>query len=265
MFSLTKQSNHIIHIYSYIYLILDTTTVLAHVPLRSKDELNAVQNGTNGKIKKKLKRLSRDKLEEIVKKKVRKHLEAEAELIKVRKTCQELQKEVNQWKEKTERLADGFADLSKKVQNSSEKKVTVKTEGHKINVDKVTTEESSKKNGSADFLPPLPARVTSNDSLPVPSLKLTQTKAGLEVFWTYTSDHTMVASYELFAFRKTMNVKPPPNVTWMKVGDVQSIPLPIKVTLSSFKSGSTYTFAVRAKDAENRAGQFSDTETISLV
>ena len=98
--------------------------------------MNAIQNGTSGKLKKKLKRLSREKLEEIVKKKVKKYLEAESELTKLRKTCQELQKEVSQWKEKTERLADGFADLSKRVQNSSEKKITMKTESQNVNVEK---------------------------------------------------------------------------------------------------------------------------------
>ncbi len=123
------------------------------------------------KIKKNVKRLSREKLEKLVTKKVKKHLEAESELVKLQKTCQELKEEVQQYKERTEKLAKGYAYLAKLVNNPGDKKGSATSESPKI--PKGTIEVD---------IPSFPPRVTSNDSLPTPSLKLTQTKAGLEVF-----------------------------------------------------------------------------------
>eukprot|EP00092_Neocalanus_flemingeri_P023115 GFUD01025063.1.p1 GENE.GFUD01025063.1~~GFUD01025063.1.p1 ORF type:complete len:377 (-),score=34.87 GFUD01025063.1:69-1199(-) len=114
-------------------------------------------------------------------------------------------------------------------------------------------------------LPPLPQSVdTQSGSVPKPNLKLTQTQAGLEVYWTYNSglSHTLISSYELYAHQDTF--KPIAASTWKKVGDIKSIPLPIRCTLSHFKSGSTYYFVVRAKDLTGKFGQFSDVQKICL-
>ena len=113
-------------------------------------------------------------------------------------------------------------------------------------------------------LPPLPRSEVAPGSPPKPNLKLTQTPAGLEVYWTYQGgySHTLISSYELFAFQDTFKHSAP--AAWKKVGEIKSIPLPIRCTLSHFKSGSTYYFVVRAKDLKGGCGNFSDVQKISL-
>eukprot|EP00090_Calanus_glacialis_P002911 TRINITY_DN12129_c0_g1_i1.p1 TRINITY_DN12129_c0_g1~~TRINITY_DN12129_c0_g1_i1.p1 ORF type:complete len:406 (-),score=70.11 TRINITY_DN12129_c0_g1_i1:538-1755(-) len=114
-------------------------------------------------------------------------------------------------------------------------------------------------------LPPLPRSVdVQSGSPPKPNLKLTQTTAGLEVYWTYQGgfSHTQISSYELYAHQDTS--KPVAAASWKKVGDIKSIPLPIRCTLSHFKSGSTYFFVVRAKDLKGQFGKFSDVQKICL-
>jgi len=113
-------------------------------------------------------------------------------------------------------------------------------------------------------LPPLPRSDVTAGSPPKPNLKLTQTGAGLEVYWTYQGgySHTLISSYELYAFQDTF--KQSAVAAWKKVGEIKSIPLPIRCTLSHFKSGSTYYFVVRAKDLKGGFGNFSDVQKISL-
>jgi len=116
-------------------------------------------------------------------------------------------------------------------------------------------------------LPPLPASLDSQSggpSPPKPNLKLTQTAAGLEVYWTYNDGYSnkLISSYELYAHQDTS--KPLAAAAWKKVGDIKSIPLPIRCTLSHFKSGSTYFFVVRAKNLKGQFGQFSDVQKICL-
>ena len=209
-----------------------------------------------------MKRVSKEELESILAKRVKKELGENCDLVKLQETCKELQEEVSRWKAKTERLASECAKLEKLVNPPAK---IIGADSEKVKEDVRQAVISKKGEGS---LPPLPARVTPNDSLPTPLLMLTQTQLGLEVQWTYEGDQSFVASYELFAFRKLTlksSSHPAGNTSWKKVGDVKSIPLPMKCTLSQFKAGSTYSFAVRSKDAQGGIGQFSDVKIISLT
>jgi len=114
-------------------------------------------------------------------------------------------------------------------------------------------------------LPPLPLLTNTHcGSVPRPNLKLSQTPAGLEVYWTYTNGtpHTLISAYELYAHQQAS--KPGLAGSWKKVGDIKSIPLPIRCTLSHFKSGTTYHFVVRAKDLKGQLGEFSEVQKICL-
>ena len=211
-----------------------------------------------------MKRVSKEEFESILAKRVRKELGENCELVRLQESCKELQEEVRRWKAKTERLASECAQLEKLI-NSPAKIKCADSENVKENVRQAVI---SKKESEEESPPALPARLTPNDCLPTPLLKLTQTQLGLEVQWTFEGDQSSVASYELFAFRK-LNLKTSShssaNISWKKVGDVKSIPLPMKCTLSQFKAGSTYSFAVRSKDAKGGVGQFSDVKIISLT
>ena len=218
-----------------------------------------------------MKRVSREELQSILAKRVKKELDENCDLVKLQETCRGLQVEVSRWKAESERLASQCAKLEQLINSSTKEKCGI---GGNVKVDVgqavIPKDNSKKENNPDERLPSLPARVTPNDSLPTPLLQLTQTESGLEVQWNYEGDQSSVASYELFAFRKlTLKSSSQASATgtssWKKVGDVKSIPLPMKCTLSQFKAGSTYSFAVRAKDKLGGVGPFSDVKIISLT
>ena len=111
-------------------------------------------------------------------------------------------------------------------------------------------------------IPELPNMVSISDSsLPKPILTLTKTEKGLEVLWDFETetDESLIKSYELYALNRGNNTK-----AWKKVGDINAIKLPIKVTLSDFKAGTCYIFAVRAKSKSGELGPYSDHQKIIL-
>ena len=240
------------------------SSVLCHYNIVLIAGLPPDENGKNSQLspgRKGIKRVSKAEFESILAKRVRQELGENCDLVKLQETCKDLQEEVSRWKARTERLANECAQLQKLVNSPPAKIKCPDSEKTKENV-------ISKKESEDESLPLLPARASPNDSLPTPVLKLTQTDLGLEVQWTFEGDQSCVASYELFAFRKLTlksSSHPPASINWKKVGDVKSIPLPMKCTLSQFKAGSTYSFAVRSKDSEGGVGQFSDIKKISLT
>ena len=195
-------------------------------------------------MKKSVKRLSREKLEKLVKRKVKKQLESESEVVKLQKTCTALEEEVKEWKERTAKLAKGFAQLDKLLRKSD----PAANPGESESLAAVDEEPA---------LPALPARVTPNESLPVGVLSLSRGPGGLQVFWSHPGEPGAVTDYQLFHHRRG-------DTTWRKVGDIASIPLPIRVTLSQFKAGSTYSFIVRSRDSEGGQGACSLPATIAL-
>ena len=52
-------------------------------------------------------------------------------------------------------------------------------------------------------------------------------------------DEKLLKYYELFTFKSNSK----PGTSWKKLTNINSMKLPIKVTLSDFKSGSTYFYA----------------------
>ena len=256
-----------------LYLLLLPKLFLTTDPIQN-GTLQKSANGEKSKsselgLRKRVKRVSKEQLESIIVKRLREELSGNKELVKLQETCCNLVEEVKRWKTKAEELAAESARLQRLISSPGS---TSRSDVGKVSEDPRDGDAGrSRQNDRSEeeSLPPLPARLSSNDSLPTPILSLTQTQLGLEVFWNFEGDHNAVASYELFAFRKLTlksSPQPPPAKTsWMKVGDVKSIPLPIRCTLSQFKSGSTYSFAVRSKDLQGGVGRFSDVKVISLT
>ena len=236
--------------------------LIAGLPSDENGENNQASPGLVSP-RKRVKRVSKAEFESILAKRVKEELGEKCDLVKLQETCKELQEEVKRWKARTERLASECAQLEKLVNSPSTKiKCADSENARQAVIAKKEPEEEEER------LPALPARLPPNDSLPTPVLKLTQTQLGLEVQWTFDGDQSSVSSYELFAFRKLTlksSSQQSGNISWKKVGDVKSIPLPMKCTLSQFKVGSTYSFAVRSKDAVGAVGQFSDVKIISLT
>ena len=113
-------------------------------------------------------------------------------------------------------------------------------------------------------LPPLPNQVESSQSCPRPTLKLSKSDKGLEVLWEFEEDdydEKLIKKYHLYSCNPSSKNG---TVSWKKVGIIDSIKLPIKVTLSDFKSGTTYFFSVRGEDHNNGFGCYSEVEQIHL-
>ena len=117
-----------------------------------------------------------------------------------------------------------------------------------------------------DNLPPLPNQVETSrqsKSVPKPKLKLSKSEKGLEVLWEFEAnyDEKHIQRYHLYACNPSEKTG---TVSWKKVGVINSMKLPIKVTLSDFLTGTTYFFAVRGEDHNNGLGPYSNVEKIHL-
>ena len=113
-------------------------------------------------------------------------------------------------------------------------------------------------------LPPLPNQVELSQLCPRPTLKLSKSDKGLEVLWEFEEDdydEKLIKKYHLYSCNPSSKNG---TVSWKKVGIIDSIKLPIKVTLSDFKSGTTYFFSVRGEDHNNGFGRYSKVEQIHL-
>lgn len=95
-----------------------------------------------------------------------------------------------------------------------------------------------------------------------------------------------VKSYQIYAYHEVTNDLPRTDL-WRKIGDVNSLPLPMACSLSEvsklysyyvtgnyiyifffflqFKQGEKYHFAIRALDAFNRCGPFGEIQKVFLT
>ncbi|KAM3864755.1 activating transcription factor 7-interacting protein 1-like [Diretmus argenteus] len=121
-------------------------------------------------------------------------------------------------------------------------------------------------------LPPLPSAPAPPGRLPPeaaqtsppqqPQLKLVPSQTGIVLLWCVSeTDRTCatVDSYHLYAFHQdNSSSNNAAQQHWKKIGEVEALPLPMTCTLTQFQSGSTYHFAVRAKDIYGRLGSFCE-------
>ncbi|KAJ8363311.1 hypothetical protein SKAU_G00121420 [Synaphobranchus kaupii] len=121
-------------------------------------------------------------------------------------------------------------------------------------------------------LPPAPTRLppeATHSSLPQqPQLKLTrvQNQNGIVLSWfVEETDRTCAAvdSYHLYAFHR--DHAGAPQSQWKKIGEVKALPLPMACTLTQFVSGSTYYFAVCARDIYSRFGPFCEPQCTDVI
>ncbi|KAM3842406.1 activating transcription factor 7-interacting protein 1-like [Diretmus argenteus] len=128
-------------------------------------------------------------------------------------------------------------------------------------------------------LPPLPSAPAPPGRLPPeaaqtsspqqPQLKLVPSQAGIVLSWCVSeTDRTCatVESYHLYAFHQDNSSSTnAAQQHWKKIGEVEALPLPMACALTRFQSGSTYHFAVRAKDIYGRFGSFCEPQCIIIA
>ncbi|XP_035515546.1 activating transcription factor 7-interacting protein 1 isoform X1 [Morone saxatilis] len=139
----------------------------------------------------------------------------------------------------------------------------------------VTT--STPTRGSSMALPPLPAAPAPPRLPPEaertsppqqPQLKLVPSQTGIVLSWCVAeTDRTCAAvdSYHLYAFHQDNSNSNAAQQHWKKIGEVKALPLPMACTLTQFQSGSTYHFAVRAKDIYGRFGSFCEPQCTNVI
>lgn len=130
---------------------------------------------------------------------------------------------------------------------------------------------------SSVVLPPLPAAPAPSRILPEaerssppqqPQLKLVPSQTGIVLSWCVAeTDRTCAAvdSYHLYAFHQDNSNSSTAQQHWKKIGEVNALPLPMACTLTQFQSGSTYHFAVRAKDIYGRFGSFCEPQCTNVI
>ncbi|KAL1005836.1 hypothetical protein UPYG_G00064570 [Umbra pygmaea] len=138
--------------------------------------------------------------------------------------------------------------------------------------------------GPTVSLPPLPSAPPPAGRLPMeatqtsppqqPQLKLArvQTQNGIVLSWCVAeTDRTcaVVESYHLYAYHQenagSAANGPGAVQHWKKIGEVKALPLPMACTLTQFVSGSTYYFAVRARDVYGRFGPFCEPQCTDVI
>ncbi|XP_054634066.1 activating transcription factor 7-interacting protein 1 [Dunckerocampus dactyliophorus] len=143
-----------------------------------------------------------------------------------------------------------------------------------------TSTTTTPSRGSSTTLPPLPAAPTPVSLPPEaqrtsppqqPQLKLVPSQTGIVLSWCVSeTDLTCAAveSYHLYAYHQDSNTNSSSNAAqqhWKKIGEVKALPLPMACTLTQFQSGSTYHFAVRAKDIYGRFGSFCEPQCTNVI
>ncbi|KAK5619010.1 hypothetical protein CRENBAI_004085 [Crenichthys baileyi] len=139
----------------------------------------------------------------------------------------------------------------------------------------VTTTTPSR--GSSTALPalpvaPAPQRLPPEAEQTSPpqqlQLKLVPGQTGIVLSWSVAETDRSCAtvdSYHLYAFHQDNSSSGTAQQHWKKIGEVNALPLPMACTLTQFQSGSTYYFAVRAKDIYGRFGSFCEPQCTNVI
>ncbi|XP_050429709.1 activating transcription factor 7-interacting protein 2-like isoform X2 [Adelges cooleyi] len=106
---------------------------------------------------------------------------------------------------------------------------------------------------------------------PAPKLSITKGTEndphpnGLVLSWNLVlnKSHAEITSYQIYAYQETVEL--PKFDLWKKIGEVNSLPLPMACSLTQFMQGQKYHFAVRAVDVYTRAGPFSVPQSVHLI
>ncbi|XP_069023218.1 activating transcription factor 7-interacting protein 1 isoform X1 [Embiotoca jacksoni] len=116
--------------------------------------------------------------------------------------------------------------------------------------------------------PRLPPEAERTSPPQQPQLKLVPSQTGIVLSWCVSeTDRTCAAveCYHLYAFHQDNSNSNAAQQHWKKIGEVKALPLPMACTLTQFQSGSTYHFAVRAKDIYGRFGAFCEPQCTNVI
>ncbi|XP_057699295.1 activating transcription factor 7-interacting protein 1 isoform X2 [Corythoichthys intestinalis] len=162
-------------------------------------------------------------------------------------------------------------------QNTSSSHTSVQSRPQLDSSVKSRTSTATPTRGSSTTLPPLPPAPIAISLSPEaqrtsapqqPQLKLVPSNSGIVLSWCVSeTDQSCAAveSYHLYAYHQDNSNSNSSQQHWKKIGEVKALPLPMACTLTQFQSGSTYHFAVRAKDIYGRFGPFCEPQCTNVI
>ncbi|CAF0742129.1 unnamed protein product [Adineta steineri] len=109
-------------------------------------------------------------------------------------------------------------------------------------------------------LRPLPECPKCDHTIARPQLSIAQDNTTVRLTWNLPSTPVeSIKNYEIYAYKQSSVVS---TTDWKKIGKVDSMRLPMAVTLKEFQSNSYYAFAVRGISNTNNIGPFCEPKII---
>ncbi|XP_073398936.1 activating transcription factor 7-interacting protein 2 [Dendrobates tinctorius] len=99
-----------------------------------------------------------------------------------------------------------------------------------------------------------------------PHLRLAQVQnpKGIALSWNVNSVDLGCAPAKVYCLYVHQGDPNNPKKLWKKIGEIKALPLPMACTLTQFVDDTTYSFAMRAKDADGRFGPLCDIQSTTL-
>ncbi|XP_056390702.1 activating transcription factor 7-interacting protein 2 [Hyla sarda] len=99
-----------------------------------------------------------------------------------------------------------------------------------------------------------------------PQLRLAQVQnpKGIALSWNITNVDPSCAPATAYCLYVHQGDPNNPKKLWKKIGEIKALPLPMACTLTQFLEDTTYSFAMRAKDANGRFGPLCDIQSTTL-
>ncbi|XP_075686207.1 activating transcription factor 7-interacting protein 2 isoform X2 [Rhinoderma darwinii] len=99
-----------------------------------------------------------------------------------------------------------------------------------------------------------------------PHLRLAQVQnpKGIALSWNIHNSDPSCAPAKAYCLYVHQGDPNNPKKLWKKIGEIKALPLPMACTLTQFVEDTTYSFAMRAKDANGRFGPLCDIQSTTL-
>ncbi|XP_066432267.1 activating transcription factor 7-interacting protein 2 isoform X2 [Eleutherodactylus coqui] len=99
-----------------------------------------------------------------------------------------------------------------------------------------------------------------------PQLRLAQVQnpKGIALSWNVTGVDPSCAPAKSYCLYVHQGDPSTTKKLWKKIGEIKALPLPMACTLTQFVEDTTYSFAMRAKDAKGRFGPLCDIQSTTL-
>ncbi|KAM3916546.1 activating transcription factor 7-interacting protein 2 isoform 2-T2 [Leptodactylus fuscus] len=135
-----------------------------------------------------------------------------------------------------------------------------------VNEDKQSVPESPAPENLKESAAKLKTDLTGLKPPQKPQLRLAQVQnpKGIALSWNVSNVDSSCAPAKAYCLYVHQGDPNSPKKLWKKIGEIKALPLPMACTLTQFVENTTYSFAMRAKDANGRFGPLCDIQSTTL-